>query len=115
MAAADAVTTSQIALVESRAALGRMRAGGRLSASAHRMRLRDFTTFWTRTAAAAVDEETTERAAHLAERHRLSAYDAVHLASALTVAAVEPMTFACFDAELRAAAAAERLTLAPAA
>lgn len=47
--------------------------------------------------------------------HPLRAHDAVQLASALAVRAAdsEVVGFACFDAGLRGAAAAEGLVLAP--
>ena len=56
-----------------------------------------------------------EHAARLVAVHPLRAYDAVQLASALAVRAAdsEVAGFACFDAGLRAAAAAEGLVLAP--
>ena len=49
-------------------------------------------------------------AAHLVAIHPLRAYDAVQLASALAVA---PDRFACFDSDLREAAAIEGLELVP--
>ena len=55
-----------------------------------------------------------EHAARLVAVHPLRAYDAVQLASALEVRAVDGAVdgFACFDTGLRAAAAAEGLALA---
>jgi uncharacterized protein len=52
--------------------------------------------------------------AHVA-RHGLRAYDAVQLASAISVREADPSitTVACFDAELRRAAVREGFTLAP--
>lgn len=56
-----------------------------------------------------------DRAARLVGIHQLRAYDAVQLASALAVRDVDPGidAFACFDASLRSAAAAERFALVP--
>lgn len=58
-----------------------------------------------------------EAAARLCAVHGLRAYDAVQLASALAVrdAVPECRTFAAFDRQLRAAAAAEGFTPAPSA
>lgn len=55
--------------------------------------------------------DVVRAAGGLAERHALRAYDAVHLASALSLADAE-LTVATWDADLRAAADAEGLTLA---
>jgi uncharacterized protein len=54
-------------------------------------------------------------AAREAARHALRAYDAVQLASALAVREVDPRCdhFACFDAELRAAAGRAGFALLP--
>jgi predicted nucleic acid-binding protein len=54
-------------------------------------------------------------AAREAARHSLRAYDAVQLASALAVRELDPRCshFACFDADLRRAAARESFTLVP--
>lgn len=56
-----------------------------------------------------------DRAAHSAATHGLRAYDAVQLASAIIVRAVDPQcrTFAAFDDQLRGAAATEGFTLLP--
>jgi predicted nucleic acid-binding protein len=66
---------------------------------------------------AALDVSTVvlEDATRLAAAHGLRAYDAVQLASALAARAADPGcdAFACFDAELRDAAAAAGLALVP--
>lgn len=113
MREADTVATSNLAYVETRSALARARAADRLAVAAHRAKLRQFRSFWAHLAIVAVDDEVIERAARLAERHVLRAYDAVHLSSALLAASTEALTFACFDEELRAAGARESLTLLP--
>ena len=113
--AADSPTAASSALteVEARAALARMRAGGRLTAGQHRATARRFDDLWEEVGALAVDRAVLRHAVALAETHALRAYSAVHLASALTVAQAGPVAFACFDDELRSAAAAEGLTLTP--
>ncbi len=54
-------------------------------------------------------------AAAAAATHSLRAYDAIQLASALAARAADPdcTRFACFDADLREAAAASGFTLIP--
>jgi predicted nucleic acid-binding protein len=63
-----------------------------------------------------VTEDIVADAARLCAVHPLRAYDAVQLASALTIAALDPTVsaFAAFDRIIRRAAAAEGLTLLPA-
>ncbi len=55
------------------------------------------------------------RAATLTGRHRLRAYDAVQLATALSTRRLqsEPLELLCFDADLRAAALREGLPVSP--
>lgn len=68
-----------------------------------------------RYAVVAVTEAVVEDAARLVARHPLRAYDGLQLASALAAHAAAPELerFACFDDELRAAAATEGLALLP--
>ncbi len=108
-------TTSVLTEVESRAALARMRAGGRLTAGQHRDAVARFEELWTSVGALDIDPGVLRQAVSLAERHALRGYDAVHLASALAVpAAAGQVAFACFDEELRSAAKSEQLDLTPA-
>lgn len=60
-----------------------------------------------------VTEELLRDAARLAEAHRLRAYDAVHLASAVAFQARwgEDVTFASWDQDLQRAARREGLML----
>jgi predicted nucleic acid-binding protein len=68
-----------------------------------------------RFASVAVDAAILDLAARLTAVHPLRAYDAVQLASALTVRSVDPTcdAFACFDRALRAAAAQCGFALLP--
>jgi predicted nucleic acid-binding protein len=63
----------------------------------------------------AVDAPTLDRAAALAATHGLRAYDAIQLACALAVRAIDPAcdTMAVFDGELRDSAAKEAFKLIP--
>ena len=70
---------------------------------------------WSRCIPIGVDFAMVESAGDLAERHGLRAYDAIQLASALAASRTGQRTrriaFGTFDANLRAAAAAEGLPL----
>jgi uncharacterized protein len=110
---ADQLATSHITYVETHAALARMRAGGRLSAAAHRGRAKAFAMLWSDTAIVAADTDVINRAAQLADRHVLRGYDAVQLASALELSDRESSVFASWDDDLNAAALRERLALVP--
>lgn len=56
----------------------------------------------------AVTPQIISRAVDLLSRHNLRAYDAVQLATALTVRTLDPQTlFACFDSQLVSAGLAE--------
>lgn len=60
-----------------------------------------------------VSDVLLARAAGAARTHWLRAYDAVHLAAALTFAAGEELEFACWDRELRQAAHGLGFALVP--
>jgi uncharacterized protein len=107
------LVSSRIAYVEAHSALARAHAGRRLSAAEHGLVQEAFERLWARIAIVAVDEPLVDRAAALARAHVLRGYDAVHLAAAVMVAGGAPLAFACFDGELRAAAAREGLALYP--
>ncbi len=110
---AEAVITSRLTLVETRSALARMRGEGRITSVQHDAKLSEFVAFWSDTGVVDVMEPIVERAASLAERHTLRAYDAMHLASALVVAEAARPAFVCWDRELRASAAKENLEVVP--
>ena len=113
-AEAAVLVTSGLTYVETYSAFARMRADDRLSTGGYEERIASFRAFWTQLATVAVDE-VLGRAATLTSAHRrLRAYDAVHLASAVSLRA-EQLEFACWDSRLRAAAAVERLSLQPSA
>ncbi|MDN5914082.1 MAG: hypothetical protein L0I76_03030 [Pseudonocardia sp.] len=61
-----------------------------------------------------VSAAVLDEAARIAAVHRLRAHDAVQLACARAAADPDRTQFAAFDAELRAAATAERFDLMPA-
>jgi len=110
---ADGVRTTAIAHVEATAALTRMRKGGRLTPAQLRRAINDLESLWRGIDSHAVNDSLLAKAAESASTHSLRAYDAVHLAGALSFAAGEELEFACWDKELRDAARKHGLALVP--
>jgi len=107
------VATALVTLVESRAALARRRHHGDVSATHHRDALVSLADDWERVVRIDVNERLVNRAAQLAETHRLRGYDAIQLASGLLFAERlgEDTLFCSWDDALDAAAAREGLPL----
>lgn len=101
---AAAVATSDISYVEARAALARMRAGGRIGANATRAARGVLDEIWLDLLSVPADDELLAMAAELADEHSLRGYDSVQLAAATSLQRAGDVTFACWDLELRAAA-----------
>lgn len=110
---ADDVRTTAIAHVEATAALARMRKGGRLTPRQLRRGLDDLENLWRGIFIHTVSDALLAQAAEAARAHFLRAYDAVHLAGALSFAAGEDLTVACWDKELREAAHKHGFALIP--
>lgn len=89
-----------------------MRAGRRLTESEHESKKTEFEEMWSDFAVQTVSGTTIAEAAKLAEQHTLRAYDALHLASAIAMED-DDLSFACWDNDLREAAATEGLCLIP--
>ncbi|MBI3975295.1 MAG: type II toxin-antitoxin system VapC family toxin [Armatimonadetes bacterium] len=112
---AEIVATSMVAYVEARAAFARRCRGGVLAPAEYRRSVRDLDGDWSRYLRFEVAEALVRAAGRLAERYRLRAYDAVHLASALVMRdQLGEVNFACWDSGLNAAARRAGLTLLPA-
>lgn len=111
VARAELVAISAVGYLEARSAFVRRRHEGALTAGGYRRSMRDLEADWARYLVVEVTEAILGRAAQLAERHRLRAYDALHLASALVLKSrlAEPVIFACWDRRLERAARAEGL------
>lgn len=105
--------STAIAHVEATAALARMREGGRLTPTQLRRGLDDLENLWRGLYVHAVSEELLVQVAESARTHSLRAYDAVHLAGALSFAAGEKLEFACWNRELREAAHDRGFALVP--
>jgi predicted nucleic acid-binding protein len=113
---ADLIATSALAYVEARAAFSRRRREGGLGAKSYRKVIEYLDEDWPSYAVVDVTERVIREGARLAERHRLRAYDAVHLASAGILrdeSRAEPMVFASWDAKLGRAARREGYSLLP--
>jgi predicted nucleic acid-binding protein len=106
--AASAVTTSQVAYAEARAALARRRRERALSPRSFAAAKRAFEADWERYVVVAVTRALCREAGELAERYRLRGYDAIHLASFSEVLrdiqGRSDVRFSSFDAGLNRAA-----------
>lgn len=109
---AAAVATSDISYVEARAALARMRAGGRIGGRAAKTARQLLDEIWLDLLSVAPEDELLARAADLADRHSLRGYASMQLAAATSLCRAGEVRFACWDAELRAAASDVGLTVA---
>ncbi len=104
---AELVTTSVVAYAEARAALARRRRETGLTPTEHRRARVALDGDWPRILTLEVAEPLARRAGDLAERHRLRGFDALHLASYLTVSEEfrgEDVLFSTADDALRRAA-----------
>jgi hypothetical protein len=82
-----------------------------LSARGYTRALKDFESLHSELLLVGVDDLTAHQAGELAERFALRGYDAIHLASALSLAT--DTTLVSWDNDLRRAAAASGCILAP--
>jgi predicted nucleic acid-binding protein len=98
--------------VEAVAALRRLRRGGSIGLAQHRRAREDFADIWRHVIKIRIDDGLIARAVRLADERGLKGYDAVQLASALHVVALEPVMVS-FDRELHAAARAAGLVTWP--
>jgi len=104
---AELVSTSVVAYAEARAALARRRRERSLTPGGHRRARAAFEADWPRLLTLEVAEPLVRRAGDLAERLRLRGFDALHLASYLTVRAEfagEEVRFSAADQALERAA-----------
>jgi predicted nucleic acid-binding protein len=90
-----------------------MRKGSRLTPAQLRRGLDDLANLWRGLYVHVVSDALLTQAAEIARTHSLRAYDAVHLAGALSFAAGEELEFACWDKELRDAAHKHGFALVP--
>ena len=116
---APAVGTALITRVEVAAALAKAVRDDRMPSSEAREAESDFLDDWADFTRIGLTDDVAGRAGRLAWKHDLRGYDAAQLAAALawreaTEDAEDQVVFACFDNDLRRAAAAEGLETWPA-
>ncbi len=90
-----------------------MKKGKRLTDAQLRAGLGDLEKLWRGLYVHAVSDALLTQAAESAKAHGLRAYDAVHLAGALSFHEGEDLELACWDKELREAARQYGFTLVP--
>jgi uncharacterized protein len=111
--ASDVAVTSRVTYPEGRAALSAAMRVGRLVAREHARSKRDLDRAFASLTIVELDPSVAHAAGDVAERFRLRAYDAVHLASALVVNEGDTVVVT-WDRSLAAAASATGLGVAPA-
>ena len=104
--------TAAIAYAEIYSGVNRRKREGYLSAQQYTRLSRRFEEHWTTYIRIELTEEVLAGAKELLERYPLRAFDAIHLASAISLqkGIREPLPFAAADSRLLDAASAERLT-----
>jgi predicted nucleic acid-binding protein len=110
---AEAVASSRLVYPEARAAVAAAHRGGRIDARALRAAVRTIDALCGELEVIGLDDELTQAAGDLVERHALRGYDAVHLASAAAIGDRD-LVLATWDRDLAAAAVVLRHTVAPA-
>ncbi len=110
---AAGVATSLVTYAEARSALARGRVAGRLRDATYRTALATFQDQWRTFDVRDITHSLVRHAGDLAEKHILRGFDAIHLASAVTLQTElgEPITFSAADDRLMQAAELEGLTL----
>ena len=104
---ADAKFRSRVTYAEARAALARAHRSGRSNPSEHAVACRELEIHWEEVETVEVTDDLVRFAGDLADRRALRGYDAVHLASALTLG--DEVLMATWDRELSDAASEEGL------
>jgi uncharacterized protein len=110
---ADLVSVALIAYPEARSALASAQRSHRISGAELEGAERKLNRLWTQTQVIDFDEGLAVSAGDAAERFGLRGYDAVHLATAVTLRD-ESLLVATWDADLRTAALNAGLRVAPA-
>jgi len=107
-----AASSSILYYAEGRAALAGARRGGRLTAAGYKLACEEFESLQSELLIVGIDSALVHQAGQLAGQHGLRGYDAVHLASALSLAT--DATVVSWDDDLRRAAAESGCAIAPA-
>lgn len=107
----ESIATAKIAYAEVYAGLTRKHREGHLSKNQYALACRQFESDWRAYIRVDLSDEILLLGRDLIQRHTLRGFDAIHLASALSLKVVlgEDITFAAADGRLLNAAEAERL------
>jgi predicted nucleic acid-binding protein len=110
-----AIGTSAVAYAELMAAVYRKATEAKVKKSLIQDILRAFQEDWSSFVIVEVDNRLNETIRKVIVGHKLRGFDAIHLASALTIgsAVADDFLFACYDERLRQAARAEGLNTMP--
>jgi predicted nucleic acid-binding protein len=103
-ATAEVVSSAAIAYVELRATVAAAIRANRFQPAERPLLVRSVEELWDSLSSVPVNDALLRRAGELAERMRLRAYDAVHLAALQQSGTARDVVFACWDMRLRAAA-----------
>ncbi len=108
---AEIAGTSLIAYAEARAAFARRFRENSFSSKDYKRMLLQFESDWKNYLAIHATAELVRLAGGLAEKHGLRGFDAIHLASAVTLREklASPVTFSCYDIRLQNASQHEKL------
>lgn len=105
---ADEIATSMVAEAELRSALARRRREGRLTPAELTTCKQNFRSHWTDHVRIYLSDEISAHAGDLAESHGLRGFDAIHLASALSVVDQDDGETWFYSADTKLNAAAKR-------
>jgi uncharacterized protein len=109
--ASSVTATSIVAYAEARAAFARRFREKAFASKAYNLIRESFDNDWDKYMVLNLTGATIKMAGDLAERHSLRGFDAIHLASAVTLKRelTSPVTFSCFDENLNKVAWLEGL------
>ena len=112
---AEALATSVVAYAEARASFARLLREGQTNARKHGERVAKLNNDWERYVRVELTPALARSSGETAEAYGLRGFDAIHLASALSLRdrTAIPLMFAAFDQRLRAAAAGAGLEVVP--
>jgi len=108
---AEVTGTSLVAYAEARAAFARRFRESAFSSKDYKRLRSRFESDWKNFLSIHVSREVVRMAGDLAEKHGLRGFDAIHLASAMTLREklASPVTFSCYDSQLQNASKLENL------
>lgn len=111
--AMEVIATSRLAYVEARAAFAWKRRERGVGPKDYRNIVQDFDNDWETYFVVDIPDALVKMAGQLAEKHALRGYDAIHLASAVTLLREgdQPLAFSSFDGRLSGAARREGLKI----